>query len=73
MTRVRRLGVATIAAVLTMAGVGWGFMIVFNMLNTLVQISAADELRGRVMSIYSLIFFGTTNAMDGLMERQALS
>jgi fucose permease len=39
-------------------GVGWGGMLVFNMANTLVQSHVSDELRGRVMSIYSLTFFG---------------
>src|SRR5919199_427023 len=39
-------------------GVGWGSMVVFNMANTLVQTQVTDELRGRVMAIYSLIFFG---------------
>jgi MFS family permease len=39
-------------------GVGWGSMVVFNMANTLVQTQVTDELRGRVMAIYSLTFFG---------------
>ncbi|HZQ10707.1 MAG TPA: MFS transporter [Anaerolineae bacterium] len=38
--------------------VGWGFMVLFNMLNTLLQGIISDELRGRVMSIYTLSFFG---------------
>jgi len=33
-------------------------MLVFNMANTLLQTHVSDELRGRVMSIYSLTFFG---------------
>jgi predicted MFS family arabinose efflux permease len=32
-------------------------MVVYNMANTLVQMHVPDELRGRVMSIYSLIMF----------------
>jgi MFS family permease len=39
-------------------GVGWGGMVIFNMANTLVQTHVSDEMRGRVMSIYSLAFFG---------------
>jgi MFS family permease len=39
-------------------GVGWGSMVVFNMANNLVQTQVTDELRGRVMAIYSLTFFG---------------
>lgn len=38
--------------------VGWGFMTLFNMANILIQQSVSDELRGRVMSIYALTFFG---------------
>jgi len=41
-----------------LAGVGWGGMVFYNMANTLVQSHVQDELRGRVMSIYSLIVFG---------------
>ncbi len=38
--------------------VGWGFMVLFNMANTLIQTQVTDALRGRVMAIYSLTFFG---------------
>lgn len=46
-------------ALLALIPVGWGFMIVANMANTLMQTLVPDELRGRVMGIYSLMFFGT--------------
>jgi MFS family permease len=45
-------------SLLTLVGVGWGFMILFNMANALIQTLVADELRGRVVSIYTLSFFG---------------
>lgn len=49
---------STPISLLVLVGVGWGFMVLFNMLNTLVQGIVSDELRGRVMSIYTLTFFG---------------
>jgi MFS family permease len=45
----------SLAAIL---GVGWGLMVLFNMANTLVQTHVPDQLRGRVMSLYTLTFFG---------------
>lgn len=45
-------------ALLLLVVIGWGFMVLFNMLNTLVQTLVDDQLRGRVMSIYTLSFFG---------------
>jgi predicted MFS family arabinose efflux permease len=45
-------------SLVVLVGVGWGGMVLFNMANTLVQTHVSDELRGRVMSIYSLTFFG---------------
>lgn len=45
-------------ALIMLIGVGWGGMVIFNMANTLVQTQVTDALRGRVMSIYSLAFFG---------------
>jgi predicted MFS family arabinose efflux permease len=41
-----------------LVGVGWGGMVLYNMTNTLLQTHVADEFRGRVMSIYSMIMFG---------------
>lgn len=39
-------------------GVGWGFMILINSANSLVQTQVPDNLRGRVMSIFTFTFFG---------------
>jgi len=46
------------ASFLALFGVGWGFMVIINLSNTMVQINVADELRGRVMGIFTLTFFG---------------
>lgn len=43
---------------LTLMGAGWGFMVIVNLSNTLVQTSVTDELRGRVMGIFTFTFFG---------------
>jgi predicted MFS family arabinose efflux permease len=45
-------------SLLMLVGVGWGSMVLFNIANSLVQTHVSDELRGRVMSIYTLTFFG---------------
>ena len=45
-------------SVMALIGVGWGFMVLLNMSNSLVQEHVPDELRGRVMGIYTLTFFG---------------
>jgi MFS family permease len=37
---------------------GVGMMFVFNLANAMVQSSVSDNYRGRVMGIYSLVFFG---------------
>jgi MFS family permease len=37
---------------------GIGFMQTFTLLNTLVQTQLVDEMRGRVMALYTLTFFG---------------
>jgi MFS family permease len=46
------------ASFLALFGAGWGFMVIINLSNTLVQINVTDELRGRVMGIFTLTFFG---------------
>lgn len=38
--------------------VGWGFMVQANTSNSLVQTDIDDQIRGRVMSTYALVFFG---------------
>jgi MFS family permease len=45
-------------SMLALVGVGWGFMVMLNTSNALVQTHIPDELRGRVMGIYTLTFFG---------------
>lgn len=45
-------------SLLLLVGAGWGMMMVLNMANVLVQSHVPDQLRGRVMSLYSLGFFG---------------
>lgn len=39
-------------------GLGFGFMSQFTMMNTLLQTRVEDRLRGRVMALYTLTFFG---------------
>ncbi|MEZ4635081.1 MAG: MFS transporter [Caldilineaceae bacterium] len=39
---------------------GMGFMGQFTLINTLLQTQIVDEMRGRVMSLYTLTFFGLT-------------
>jgi MFS family permease len=60
-------------AIAALVGVGVGLTLIFNLLNSMVQALASDELRGRVMGIYSLTFFGITPlaglAAGGLAER----
>jgi MFS family permease len=46
------------ASFIALLGVGWGFMVIINLSNTLIQINVSDELRGRVMGIFTFTFFG---------------
>ncbi len=41
-----------------LVGLGLSFMLVANTSNAMVQSIVTDDLRGRVMSIYTLVFFG---------------
>jgi len=56
---------------------GVGFMITFTLINTLLQTRLQDEMRGRVLSLYTLTFFGFTPfgnlAIGSLSERWGLS
>jgi len=45
-------------ALFILLGTGWAFMTFINLANNLVQHIVPDHLRGRVMSIYALIFLG---------------
>jgi len=62
------------AAYVTMAVVTGGFIIIFATANTVMQMTVPDNLRGRVMSIYSLVFIGTGpigSLMAGLIAQYA--
>jgi MFS family permease len=39
---------------------GWGLLLFFSTVNTLLQTSSSDQMRGRVMGIWALVFGGTT-------------
>ena len=39
-------------------GLGFGFMVQFTTINTLLQTRVEDSFRGRVMALYTLTFFG---------------
>ena len=45
-------------SILILIGVGSAMILVMNLTNSLVQSLVPDSLRGRVMSLYSLTFFG---------------
>jgi len=46
-------------SLLALAGVGASLIFIFNLCNSFVQTLTPDSLRGRVMAIYSLTFFGS--------------
>ncbi len=47
-------------AMICLAIGGWGMLLFFSTTNTLLQTSASDEMRGRVMGIWALVFGGMT-------------
>lgn len=47
-------------ALLLLAISGWGMLLFFSTINTLLQTAASDHMRGRVMGIWALIFGGMT-------------
>jgi predicted MFS family arabinose efflux permease len=47
-------------ALLCLGVAGWGMLLFFSTINTLLQISSSDAMRGRVMGIWALVFGGMT-------------
>ena len=47
-----------IPSLLAMSAMGFTFMMIVNLSNAMVQTRIADEMRGRVMGIYTFFFFG---------------
>jgi MFS family permease len=45
-------------ALLWLAIAGWGMLLYFSVTNTLIQTSVPDQMRGRVMGIWALVFGG---------------
>jgi predicted MFS family arabinose efflux permease len=45
-------------ALVCMALGGWGMLLYFSTTNTLIQLNVADDMRGRVMGIWALVFGG---------------
>lgn len=45
-------------SLLAIGGIGWTFTSLNNTTNAMVQTQVTDELRGRVMGIYTMVFFG---------------
>jgi MFS family permease len=46
------------AALLLLVGIGFGLMLMANNTNALIQTSIPDEMRGRVMAVYTMVFMG---------------
>ena len=46
-------------SLVTLVVLGWALMAIVNITNALIQKHVPDELRGRVMSIYILVFQGS--------------
>lgn len=56
-------------SLLIIMAAGWGMVSYLAVANSYIQITVPDELRGRVMSLYSLVFLGTVpigNAVIGV-------
>jgi MFS family permease len=58
-------------------GLGVGYMLTFTSINTLLQTNVEDQMRGRVMGLYTLTFFGFAPfgnlAIGVLAERWGMS
>jgi xanthine/uracil permease len=46
---------------------GWGMVSYLATANSYIQVSVPDELRGRVMSVYSFVFLGTVPIGNSIM------
>ncbi|MFZ6030953.1 MAG: MFS transporter [Chloroflexota bacterium] len=46
-------------SLLLLVVIGWSFILIANNSNAMIQSQVHDELRGRVMSIYTLVFFSS--------------
>lgn len=46
-------------SLVALLGVGWGYMMITNNSQAIVQSLVSDHLRGRVMGAYTLVFFGS--------------
>ena len=43
---------------------GWGMVSYLALANSHIQVSVPDELRGRVMSVYSFVFLGPSHTFS---------
>ena len=55
-----------VSLVIIMLG-GWGMVSYLALANSFIQMSVPDELRGRVMSVYSFVFLGTVPIGNAIM------
>ncbi|HEY5910213.1 MAG TPA: MFS transporter [Verrucomicrobiae bacterium] len=51
-----------VLALVFLAAGGWGMLLFFSTINTVLQTDSSDEMRGRVMGIWALIFGAMTPA-----------
>ncbi len=58
-------------SLLIIMAAGWGMVSYLAIANSFIQISVPDELRGRVMSVYSLVFLGTVPIGNAIMGAAA--
>lgn len=45
-------------SLLMLMGIGFSTILIFNLCNSLIQTNVSDAFRGRVMGVYSIVFFG---------------
>ncbi|MEJ2695856.1 MAG: MFS transporter [Candidatus Sulfobium sp.] len=55
-----------VSLVIIMLG-GWGMVSYLALANSFIQMNVPDELRGRVMSVYSFVFLGTVPIGNAIM------